>query len=304
MKKWLIVAAAILLCFLCVAPAFANEKELTPAEKLYQMQQADGVMNITKSRAGQVILNTSRLLATAFFMYELLKRYLKTSLGQERMNTGQLIVRMIIVVIAIGLYSYAFEGLYSLIDAAVDAVRGGDYNQRISAYHSNAFKALLQNQYADETGKVTLLSLLSNPVGIVVDLIQTIVWNSISNILAWIAQASYVFIEMYRYVWLLFLQLIGPLALATLINEDTRRIGIGWIENLVNVLLWPFWTTIIMEVQMQQYALSSLVAVDSSGGTIEDFLFAAVLHIISIFLTLNIPGLLPRIARGAGIKAG
>jgi hypothetical protein len=303
MKKWLIIATAILLCFLCAAPAFAKETKLSPIEKLNQMQQADGVMNITKSRAGQVIMNTSRLLATAFFMYELLKRYLKTSLGEERMKTGQLIVRMVIIVIAIGLYSKAFEGLYSLIDAAVNAVRGGDYNQRITEYYTNSYKALLQNQFADEKGNVTLLSLLSNPVGIVFELIQTMVWTSVSNILAWIAQASYVFLELYRYVWLLFLQLIGPLALATLINEDIRRIGIGWIENLVNVLLWPFWSTIIMEVQMQQYALSSLAAADSRG-TMEDFLFAAVLHVISIFLTLNIPGLLPRIVRGAGIKAG
>jgi hypothetical protein len=277
---------------------------MTVAEKLYQIQQADGIMNITDSRAGKVILNTSRLIATAFFMYELIKRYLKTSLGQERMNAGQLIIRMVVVVIAIGLYSHAFEGLYNLVDAAVNAVRGGDYNQRITEYHNLAYRALLENQFANEHGDITVGALLLNPVGIVLNLIESLFWNSVSNILAWIAQASYAFIELYRYVWLLFLQLIGPLALTTLINEDTKRIGVGWIENLVNVLLWPFWSTIIMEVQMQQYAISSVVVATEKTATSGDFIFAAAMHVIAIFLTLSIPGLLPRIARGAGIKAG
>lgn len=306
MKKLLIFAAIIVYLITSASPVFAaDSKPVTGnqllVEKLDQMKLDDGIMDISESRAGKVILNASRLIATIFFIYELIKRYLKTSLGQERMNTGQLITRMIVVVVAFGLYSHAFEGLYNLIDTAVNAIRGGDYYERITNYHSYTINAILESQYTNEAGTISIWKLMTNPLKTVSDVIGLAVWNAAANLVAFIAQGCYAFIELYRYVWLLFLKLIGPLALATLITEDAKRIGIGWIENLVNVLLWPLWATIIMEIQMNLYAISSESA---STGLINEFKWAIILNSITIFLILSIPGLLPRIARGAGIKAG
>jgi|GEM_PF-3131845 hypothetical protein len=303
MKK-LFIAVAVVICVLAFAiPALANES--TAQDKLRSLQSADGIMSISESTAGKVIFNASRLVATIFFMYELIKRYLKTSLGQERMNTGQLITRLIVVVVAMGLYKYAFEGLYKLIDLAADAVRGGaDYYTRINEYRTLTFQAVNEDIIKAESGGFSIWALFTNALGSVLNVLRDILMGLLTSALSFIAQISFEFIELYRYVWLLFLELIGPLAIATLVTEDAKRIGIGWIENLINVLLWPFWLTIIMEVLMHQYAIDSAMFTTGTNVASGNYTGSMAVHIITIFLTLSVPGLLPRIARGAGIKAG
>lgn len=259
--------------------------------EVHEMVDKDGLKDLMRNETFQTLKTIAKSAATLLFLFAIISKMVNPGIGEERPGYQWLIPRLVLVAVAFAGYDFIYTQIWDLTNAAIDSINGRNFYIDIATYYAGGSEALmLQAIHAGGEGAARA----SGPLAIIGMLLKAPFWVMISEAVALISETVYGFFLIYRAVWLTFLFIFGPLALASFINPGMSRLGWGWLENFINALLWPLWMGIIMKVQMH------LVGLDATG--FGDPKITLLANVFSIVLVIQIPTLLPRIVRGVGIK--